>query len=287
MIIRDHPEWAIEPLPFDSYSPLTSGTRGNEIGGLKVMSDNHYYGCCACIGSAGIGLVPKMQLMSKDDGFAVNLYINGSVKCYSPKGQQVVFGFNTEYPKSGKVEIEIGIDVPENFEILVRNPHWSKNTVVFVNNEPVDIKDGYISITKQWADKDKINIAFDMRTQVIYPKAYGSQILMNKVVWGANIVVPTFDKEDPIAKNHVALQRGPLMLAQDSRLGYSVDDAVTMNLKDGYIDVEILDDTVGFDTIINAKVPLADGTYMTVVDYSSAGKLWTEQSKMAVWMLTE
>jgi len=287
MIIRDHPEWAIEPLPFDSYSPLTSGTRGNGIGGLKVMSDNHYYGCCACIGSAGIGLVPKMQLMSKDDGFAVNLYINGSVKCYSPKGQQVVFGFDTKYPKSGNVEIEIGIDVPENFEILVRNPHWSKKTVVFVNNEPVDIKDGYISITKQWTDKDKINIDFDMRTQVIYPKAYGSQILMNKVVWGANIVVPTFDKEDPIAKNHVALQRGPLMLAQDSRLGYSVDDAVTMNLKDGYIDVEISDDTVGFDTIINAKVPLADGTYMTAIDYSSAGKLWTEQSKMAVWMLTE
>ena len=287
MIIRDHPEWAIEPLPFDSYSPLTSGTRGNGIGGLKVMSDNHYYGCCACIGSAGIGLVPKMQLMSKDDGFAVNLYINGSVKCYSPKGQQVVFGFNTEYPKSGKVEIEIGIDVPENFEILIRNPHWSKNTVVFVNNEPVEAVDGYISITKQWADKDKINIVFDMRTQVIYPKSYGSQILMNKVVWGANIVVPTFDKEDPIAKNHVALQRGPLMLAQDSRLGYSVDDAVTMDLKDGYIDVEISDDTVGFDTMINAKVPLADGTYMTVVDYSSAGKLWTEQSKMAVWMLTE
>ena len=26
---------------------------------------------------------------------------------------------------------------------------------------------------------------------------------------------------------------------------------------------------------------------MTVTDYASAGKLWTEESKMAVWMLTE
>jgi len=59
-VIKEHSDWAIEALPFDSYSPLTSGTRGNGIGGLKVMSDNHYYGCCACIGAAGIGLVPKM-----------------------------------------------------------------------------------------------------------------------------------------------------------------------------------------------------------------------------------
>jgi len=61
LIAQEHPDWIAEPLPFDSYSPLTAGTRGNGIGGLKVMSDLHYYGCCACIGSAGIGLVPKMQ----------------------------------------------------------------------------------------------------------------------------------------------------------------------------------------------------------------------------------
>jgi hypothetical protein len=52
----------IEPLPFDSYTPLTAGTRGNGIGGLKVLDDGHYYGCCACIGSAGIGIVPKMHI---------------------------------------------------------------------------------------------------------------------------------------------------------------------------------------------------------------------------------
>ena len=85
-MIQEHPDWEIEALPFDSYSPLTSGTRGNGIGGIRLMSDNHYYGCCACIGAAGIGLVPKMQLMSTEDGFAVNLYVNGSVKSYTPKG---------------------------------------------------------------------------------------------------------------------------------------------------------------------------------------------------------
>ncbi len=79
MIKKEYPDWISEPLPFDSYSPLTAGTRGNGIGGLKLMSDNHYYGCCACIGSAGIGLVPQMQLLKSEKGLVVNLYIDGEI----------------------------------------------------------------------------------------------------------------------------------------------------------------------------------------------------------------
>ena len=64
-------------------------------------------------------------------------------------------------------------------------------------------------------------------------------------------------------------------------------DAVSIVSKDGYTDAMVSEDAVSFDTVINAKIPLSDGTYMTVVDYSSAGKLWTEESKMAVWILNE
>ena len=286
-ILKEHSDWAIEALPFDSYSPLTSGTRGNGIGGLKIMSDNHYYGCCACIGAAGIGLVPKMQLMSTNDGFAVNLYIKGSIKSYTPSGNKVAFDFNTEYPKHGRIEIKINIEKPEEFKILLRNPVWSKKTVVSVNDNPIDANDGYIEITKEWSNADEITVDLDMRTEVVYPIAYGSQILMNKVIWGVNVVIPNFDIEDPAAKNHIALRRGPVMLAQDSRLGYNVDEAVSIVSGDGYVDVEISDKNVGFDTIVNARAPLSNGTYMMLVDYASAGKLWTDESKMAVWMRTE
>jgi DUF1680 family protein len=149
------------------------------------------------------------------------------------------------------------------------------------------VNDGYIEITKEWSNADNITIDFDMRTEVLHPQPYGTQILMNKVIWGANTVIPTFDKEDPVAKNHVALRRGPLMLAQDSRLGYNVDDAVSIVSKEGFTEAIVLEEAVGFNTVINAKIPLSDGTYMTVVDYASAGKLWTKESKMAVWVLVE
>ena len=128
-----------------------------------------------------------------------------------------------------------------------------------------------------------------MRTEAIYPVSYGSQILMNKVIWGHNYIIPTFDREDPVAKNHIALRRGPVMLAQDNRLGLNVNTPVRIKVNaDSYVDAYIPDtDIAPYPHIVEVKVPLKTGDYMTLTDYSSAGKLWTEKSKMAVWILTK
>ncbi|MBR5518111.1 MAG: glycoside hydrolase family 127 protein [Clostridia bacterium] len=287
-IKAEHPDWAIEPLPFDSYSPLTSGTRGNGIGGLKLMSDNHYYGCCACIGAAGIGLVPKMQMLTTKNGLTLNLYINGTVSAKTPSGKNVDFEITTDYPATGKIAITVKSENAENFELKLRNPYWSKTTKVMVNGADVTAAEGYISIEREWNNGDVVKIDFDMRTEAIYPIAYGKEILMNRCVWGHNYMVPNYDKEDPIAHKHIALRRGPVMLAQDSRLGYSTDDAIEVKVNaDGYVDVAEADGNIPYESIVSAKVPLADGKFMTVTDYSSAGKLWTEESKIAVWMLTK
>ena len=287
-IKAEHPDWAIEPLPFDSYSPLTSGTRGNGIGGLKLMSDNHYYGCCACIGAAGIGLVPKMQMLTTKNGLTLNLYINGTVSAKTPSGKNIDFEITTDYPATGKIAITVKSENAENFELKLRNPYWSKTTKVMVNGADVTAAEGYISIEREWKNGDVVEIDFDMRTEAIYPIAYGKEILMNRCVWGHNYMVPNYDKEDPIAYKHIALRRGPVMLAQDSRLGYSTDDAIEVKVNaDGYVDVAEADGNIPYESIVSAKVPLADGKFMTVTDYSSAGKLWTEESKIAVWMLTK
>ena len=79
------------------------------------------------------------------------------------------------------------------------------------------------------------------------------------------------------------------MLAQENRLGYSVDDSITVKVgEDGYVDVAMAREKVApYANIMELEVPLADGTMMHVTDYASAGKLWTEESKMAAWMLTK
>lgn len=212
-ILKEHSDWNIQPLPFDSYSPLTAGTRGNGIGGLKVMSDNHYYGCCACIGAAGLGLVPKMALLRTEKGFAMNLYIDGSIETETVSGNRVLFKTETKYPASGNIRIVVDVSQKEIFNFMLRIPVWSKQTKISVNGVAVEVSKGYVNIDREWSAGDVVELELDMRTEAIYPIPYGHEILMNKVIWGANYMVPTYDEEDPIAKNHVALRRGPIILA--------------------------------------------------------------------------
>ena len=271
-----------EIMPFDSYSPLTAGVRGTGIGGFKVMSDNHYYGCCACIGSAGVGLIPKMAMLAANDGYVINLFINGVVKMNTECDAE--FNIQTDYPKTGKVNITVNAD--GEFTLYIRNPHWSDNTEVTVNCEKTEVCDGYIKIRKHWKKGDRVELNLDMRTKVVYPIEYGHEILMNKVIWGHNYMVSTYDEQDPEALNHIALTRGPITLAQDSRNGYSVDEPADIKIEDGgYVEVIIpKESTVQYPHIVEANIPLANGEYMTVTDYASAGKLWSEQSKMAAWI---
>lgn len=289
VILSEHPDWCAEPLPFDSYSPLTAGTRGNGVGGLRVMSDMHYYGCCACMGPAGFGLVPKMQLLTSETGLVLNLYVNGNIKATTPSGAAVEIAIETEYPKTGSVKITIRPEKEEKFTLSLRNPAWSKTTEVKVNGEAVETTEGYVVIDRTWSSDDTVSIELDMRTQAILPIPYGSQILINKVIWGANYMIPTFDEEDPIANRHIALRRGPVMLAQENRLGYSVDEPVDIAVNaDGYVDATFpKENKAPYEHIVELEVPLTDGGKMTVTDYSSAGKTFNEESKMAVWFLTK
>lgn len=275
-----------KPLPFDSYSPLTPGTRGVAIGGCKIMPDGHYYGCCACIGAAGIGMVPMYQLPKTSDGYVMNLYINGSVKA-----DGVTFRTVTEYPKSGIVNITVETDKSGKFALYLRNPEWSKKTVFCINGEHFSFgaAGGYIRIERVWNSGDAVTVEFDMRTEVIYPIPFGKQILMNDVAWGQNYMIPSMDKEDENAKRRISLRRGPLMLAVENRLGRAAGDIFDVKInKDGYVDVRFPEkNTAPYKNIVELEVPDNKGGYFTVTDYSSAGKTWDEDSRMAVWFFNK
>jgi len=159
---------------------------------------------------------------------------------------------------------------------------------ILCNGEKVSLDDGYIVIKKSWKKEDKIVLQMDMRTEIIRPIPYGSEILMNKVIWGHNYMISTFDREDEKAKNHIALRRGPIMFAQENRLGYSVDDAIEIASDGKYIEITVNEkQEAPYVNIVEARVPLSNGENILVTDYASAGKLWSEESKMAVWMLTK
>lgn len=284
-----NPEFEMVPMPFDSYSPLTPGTRGNGIGGFKGFSNGRYYGCCICIGSAGIGVAMKSAVFTSESGIVINLFEKGEVLQPLANGETVKLKIDTKYPIDDTVKITIDSEIGSEYELLIRNPEWSKNTKICVNGNRITATNGYMSIYRKWVKGDTVEIKFDMRAKAIYPIPYGEQIIINRVVWGANHMVPTFDREHPSTRNHIAIRRGPLMLAQENRLGYSVDDAVSVKVNDdGYVDIVIPEQkTAPYSCALEAQIPTTDGGYFTVTDYASAGKLWTDESKMAVWYNTK
>lgn len=284
--VRDaDPEAVLEPLPFDSYSPLTAGVRGVGIGGLKIMEDHHYYGCCACIGALGIGLVPQLACTCDEQGIFVNLYVDGRVEIAMPDGEKVKLKIETAYPADGHVKITF-CGAQRELKLRLRNPGWSETTGVFVNGEAACVTKGYVEIERLWRNNDVIEMDFDMRTKVISPTAYGHEILMNKVIWGQNYMIPTYDEEDPLAKDHIAIKRGPLILAADNRLGRNVDEPIPVAVNaGGIIDATVPEQKKApYTNMLELNVPLADGSYCTMTDYASAGKTWTDESKMAAWI---
>ncbi len=286
IIKQNHPTWIIEPIPFDSYSPLTCGTRGNAVGGLRGMSDGHYYGCCACIGSAGIGILPKMQLMTTESGFALNMFLDGRIKSRTPLGNDIEFDISTDYPRSGDVTVTVEQVHSEIFELAIRIPSWSKRTAVSVNGEAVAVSCGYIRIDREWSSADEIRIILDMTTEVIAPIPYGEQVLMNSWVEGTNYMTLSYDREDPMAKHHIALRRGPVMLAEDDRLGHSPSSPIEIvKNTDGTVDAVLSKRSVSpYKNMVEVTVPIKGGERMTLTDYASAGKCWDKKNKIAVWL---
>lgn len=281
-----------EALPFDSYSPLTAGTRGNGVGGVQLMPDYHYYGCCACIGSAGIGLVPKMALLRKEGvqaDLVWNLFLGGIIETSTPQGEKISFETVTDYPQNGIVKIKLHMEKEEYFTIALRNPAWNKQTVLEVCGEAAEVTAGYTVLERIWHDGDEILYILDMRTEAIRPIPYGSQIVMTDMHFSIDYLTPRYDAEDPEAKYHVALRRGPVILAAENRLGYSVDDAFDIVIgDDGYVDTVLAGEVIApYRHIVEVEVPLRSKDKMHLTDYASAGKLWNEESKMAAWIRTD
>ena len=165
-----------------------------------------------------------MALLSGEDGFVINLYANGTARSTTPCGEKIEFITKTDYPADGRVKITLKIESKESFKLYFRNPDWSKKTRLCVNGEDIEVTSGYIVCERVWKNGDEIVLDLDMRTRVIHPIPYGNQIIMNKPLWGINYMVSSYDEEDPLAKKHIALYRGPIVLAQENRFGYSVDE---------------------------------------------------------------
>lgn len=283
------PEWILEYLHFDSYSPLLPDIRGKRVGGLQLMRDGHYYGCCACIGSAGIGVAHKAAVLQARDGVCLNLYIPGTLLTRTPEQNPLRLTTTTEYPVGETVRISVAPEQEETFTLQLRIPGWCKNASVSVNGaEPAPAKAGWLPLRRSWKTGDTVTLRLDMPTEALYPLSYGEITINTDWHPKEDILSPVKITETPENRKHIAFRRGPLILAADARLGYDPAAPIEPKVENGQAELRILPaSAASFDATLVAALRMADGSERTLVDYASAGKTLSAESKMAAWMPTK
>ena len=283
ILLDEDPALHLKPLPFDSYSPLTSGYRGRGVGGFQIMREHEFYGCCACIASAGCGLFPKLELLQSTESLVLNLYAPGDINAITPQGVPLALSISTAYPADGTVRITVNPAEPTQFSLKLRVPTWSNGTLLSVNNEKIPAQPGYVTINRMWKTGDTIQVIFDMSVRFLRPIPYGYDILMTNIAWKYDYTLPLYDTESPETRNHIAVQRGPVTLAAQQCMGWDAAQPTFLQCdKNG----TPLHTVLPRQTSRFAAVQLTkqDGTPLTLVDYASAGKSWGEADKLAAWV---
>ena len=272
-------------VPFDSYSPLLPGTRGRGVGGLQIFSDTTYYGCCACIGAAGVGVYLNHAVLVSEDAVVLNFYDAGETHLTLGETNLTV-NTETDYPRNGKITVRIKPEEKINCKLLFRVPVWSENFELSTDR-PYSIVNGYAVIEGTFEKEEFFTLSLDMSLKVTYPEKWDTDViytdLSNCTRWYA--AAPVTVNHAPEDDRFVSISRGPITLAADEKSGK--DPRCAFKIKD--IDKtpscvlsenrEIID---GTPCLVKCELSGCDGEKITLVDYASAGRDW--KSVIAAWL---
>ena len=146
-------------LPFDSYSPLYNGKRGLGTGGLQYMKDGTYYGCCACIASAGTALLPLTAVLCHKDGLVITGYAEGEIN-YEFGASKIKLVATTAYPVCCNYTLKLFTSTPCQMKITLRLPEWAEGAKLTVSGEELDFTSN-TTLDRVWCDGDRIDIIFN------------------------------------------------------------------------------------------------------------------------------
>ena len=203
--------------------------------------------CCVAQGPEGIAMAAYTAVLGSEDGIVLNAFEPLECVFPTPSGQSAKLCTTGNYPWQGNVEISLELPIRETFTVRIRIPGWWKGNSLFrLNGEIQTVTPGkYLVLKREWRTGDKIAMTFDLT-----PELHLSPDI-----------------------SHLGYLVGPIVLAQDSRLG-DVDRSIP--------DDGILEDAVPPTDEFHLVKRLSDGTLLC--DYASAGNRFTIENKLTVWM---
>ena len=130
---------------------------------FQIRPGSEEINCCSANGPRGFGLLSEWALMRQGDAVVLNWYGPAALST-QVRGQKVTLTQTANYPESGELLIEVKLEQPAKFPLLLRIPHWSEKTSVKVNGAAVEkVQSGsYLTLDRSWQNGDKIAISLDM-----------------------------------------------------------------------------------------------------------------------------
>lgn len=215
--------------------------------------------CCSVNAARGIALVSQWALLADDatGALTLNWYGAGKLAGRLKGGALARFDVETDYPRSGRVVIKVGVDQPSKFPLALRIPQWSTATKLTVAGEAqADVKPAtYHIIDREWKPGDAVELELDMS-----PRVWVGE----KAVAGRS-----------------SLYVGPVLLAYDASLNDNgPDDPEPIDARS----VRILpaSDAKGASTpMVLAEAKTADGKTIKLCDFATAG---ADGSRYRTWL---
>jgi DUF1680 family protein len=249
--------------------------------------------CCVANGPRGMMITPAWSVMKSKQGPVINLYSTGTWTQTLDNGTTLIIRQETNYPENDEITIHLDPSQSSAFTVSLRIPFWSKNSKVLVNGDEYKTPSGnYLQIRGDWKKGDQINLKLDLRGRIV--RAPGSV-------------------------NHLAVMRGPVVLALDNRMVQNADynlwllpSETKWSYKDelgglNYVSPTSTRNNNSPDQYIDLN-PVAskpDGVWMafevpflhrythffehkqvnlTMCDYASAGNQYSEKNLFRVWL---
>jgi len=242
------------------YSPLE---------GIRQAGEEQcrmHINCCNANGPRAFALLPSIAIQTSGNALFVNLYTQMEATIQLASKNKVVLKQTTTYPVTDQIDISINPDKPETFELNLRIPAWSTQSVVTVNGSRItDITAGtYLKISREWKKGDLISFKADLSGQLV------------------------------VLNGYQAILRGPVLLARDSRFNDGfVDETAVIRTKDNLVEL-LPSNEKPANVWMSFTAPLILGTDLEgefskpkqihFCDFASAGNTWDPKDRYRVWI---
>lgn len=232
--------------------------------------------CCPTNVIRFLASLEKYIYLKGEAQLYINLYIGSRLKA-KIDNTEIILTQTTDYPWDGRVDINLELDLSEQFELKLRKPEWSNDFRLLVDGKEVDYREdrGYISLDRTWSPQTDIALEFDTPVEVF--------------------------TANPRVENNVgrvSLQRGPLVYCLEETDNIELLDSLTV--QGGQFSAEYNPNLLNGSVVIQGSVETpqsgiwSDRLYQTTdaikqhpqAFYAIPYHLWGHRGKgnMLVWL---